>query len=204
MTITNGYATLAELKARIGIASDDTVGDSQLEAIVEAASRAIDEHCGRRFYADSTAGARYYTAEFSDLLFLPDDVISVTTLATDSDGDRTYEDTWETTDYDLQPDNASTDGRPYTRIQITPAGRYAFPVGVRRGVKLTAVYGWSAAPKPVKEATLIQAGRLWARKDAPFGIMGSAEFGQMQAIPRLDPDVLMLLLPFRRMGVSGI
>ena len=40
MAITNGYATLAELKAYLGIA--DTVDDTMLENIIESASRSID------------------------------------------------------------------------------------------------------------------------------------------------------------------
>ncbi len=204
MTISNGYTTLANLKARLKISTTDTADDAVLEAVIEAASRAIDAHCGRHFYTTTTDETRYYTAEFADLLFLPDDVVSVTTLATDADGDRTYETTWAATDYDLEPDNAALGGEPYTRIAVTPAGRYAFPVGVRRGVKIAGKFGYASAPKAVAEACLIQAARLFARKDAPFGAMGSPEFGQFTNIPKLDPDVAMLLRPFLRVGVGAI
>jgi len=42
MAITNGYCTLAQIKASAGIT--DTVDDVLLELAVEAASREIDAH----------------------------------------------------------------------------------------------------------------------------------------------------------------
>ncbi len=52
MAITNGYCTLAELKASLAIT--DSVDDTPLEAAVTAASRMIDDYTGRFFYADGT------------------------------------------------------------------------------------------------------------------------------------------------------
>jgi hypothetical protein len=54
MAITNGYASLAELKAALRIS--DTVDDALLETSIESASRQIDGACERVFY--STAGTR--------------------------------------------------------------------------------------------------------------------------------------------------
>jgi len=48
MAITNGYATLAEIKAYMSIS--DTTDDSLLENLVESASRSIDRIANRRFY----------------------------------------------------------------------------------------------------------------------------------------------------------
>ena len=50
MTAQNGYVTLAELKASLNIAGDDTADDSALASVIERASRAIDGYCGRFFY----------------------------------------------------------------------------------------------------------------------------------------------------------
>lgn len=203
MAPTNGYCTVAELKARLwptGIT--DTNDDAVFDQVITAVSREIDEHCHRRFYAATET--RYFTAEWGDLL-LVHDLISVTTLETDDDGDRTYEHTWATTDYDLGPDNAALDGKPYTKIYTAPNGNYAFPACIRKGVKIAGLWGYaSTAPAAVKEACLLQSARMYKRRDAPFGVIGNAEFGQLQVIPRFDPDVLMLLAPFVRMEVSGV
>ena len=54
-------------------------------------------------------------------------------------------------------------------------------------------------PEPVTEAAFIQAARLWKRKDAAFGPeMGMTETGQLRVFTGLDPDVKMLLGPYRR------
>lgn len=202
MTITNGYATLAQLRARLGFATADTADDTILEAIVAAVSRWIDLHCGRRFWVNSVAEARYYTATDSDLLLCPDDVVTVTALACDEDGDRVYERTWAATDYDLEPYNATLDGQPYTRIAVTPNGQYAFPT-MAKAVKVTGTFGWSAVPDAIREACLLQAERIYKRKDAPFGVLGSAEMGQTLVIPKLDPDVALLLWPYTRQSVGA-
>ncbi len=207
MTITNGYTTLAKLRARLGFASTDTADDTILEAIVMAVSRWIDRETGRRFHSTTNDETRYYTAEFDDVLFCPDDIISVTSLYTDDDGDRTYENTWTATDYDLEPCNASLDSEPYTRIRITPDGDYTFPSGIAKGVKVTGKFGFCATgsqPGLIEEACLLQSARVYKRKDAPFGVLGSAEMGQQMVIPKLDPDVAMMLSGFRRLGMGAL
>ena len=199
MPVTNGYATKEEIKAELGV--PDAQDDSVIEQCIEAASRLIDETCGRVFYQE-VAQTRYYTAEDGDLLFV-DDLVSVTSLATDDTGDRTYGTTWLTTDYDLEPDNAALRGKPYGWIRLSPAGNRAFPTA-RRGVKLIGTFGWPAVPPMVKRAARIQAARLFKRKDAIFGVVGSAEMGQMLVIPKLDPDVCLLLEKLVRPGVNAI
>lgn len=204
MTISNGYTTVDEFKARYYPADmADAIDDAVIEAVVEATSRLIDEHCSRRFWKNTVAEARYYTPEWGDLLIV-DDLVSVTSLKTDEDEDRTYERTWTTADYDLEPYNAglSSPVKPYTQIRTSPKGSYSFP-GTRKGVELTGIFGWYAVPDAINEACLIQSIRLFKRKDTPFGIAGNEELGTLQNIPRLDPDVKMLLEPYRRITSVG-
>lgn len=52
-------------------------------------------------------------------------------------------------------------------------------------------------PEPVVEATVILATRLFRRKDAPFGVIGSPEFG-LSDIAAHDPDVQRLMRPYER------
>jgi hypothetical protein len=199
MTITNGYLTLAELKHRLGLNIGTTSDDADLENIITAVSRLIDARCHRRFYTTDSDETRYYTAEESDYLMPGDDIISITTLYTDNDGDRTYEYTWTATDYDLCPVNAALDGEPYTWLETAPNGDYVFP-RTRRGVKIVGKFGYAAtAPALVKRACYLQCQRVWKRKDAPFGVMGPNEFGQQTVITRLDPDVDEMLVPVTRL-----
>ena len=49
MAITNGYASLTEVKAALRIT--DTIDDSLLEMAIESASRLIDGYASRQFYS---------------------------------------------------------------------------------------------------------------------------------------------------------
>lgn len=198
MAIEHGYCALSELKARLDIQDDRS--DSLLEDVIEAASRKIDGYCGRRFYAATET--RYYTPDLWDELPV-DDLVSVTTLKTDYDSDRTYETAWSASDYELDPPNAASDGMPYTRIRVTPTGRYAFPAYQRRSVEVVGSFGWPDVPHAIREATLILASRFHKRKDAPFGIAGNAELGQL-TLPANDPDVIRLVADYRRFALVGV
>ena len=104
MAITNGYTTLDELKARLNIQLGDVADDAMLESSIEAASRAVDGMCGRHFY--SATETHYYQSERWDEVDT-DDIVSVTTLTTDEDGDRVYEVTWGATDFELGPGDSA-------------------------------------------------------------------------------------------------
>lgn len=52
-------------------------------------------------------------------------------------------------------------------------------------------------PAAVSEAVVIQASRINRRRDAPFGVMGSAELGTSYVIARHDSDVLEMIAPYR-------
>lgn len=154
--LTNCYATLAEFKARfIPTGLTDTTDDAVIVAVIEAVSRKIEqwEYCNRWFYPRTAT--RYYTAEDADLLRV-DDLLSVTTLKTDDDGDRTYETVWTTTDYDLEPFNALNESppQPYTKISLAPNGNYSFP-STRRGVELVGKFGYYEQRK-TSSATLAE------------------------------------------------
>lgn len=85
MTITNGYATLDELKRELAIESLHVLDDAVLEGIIEDASRAVDNHCARQFFAAAASGS-YDLPDFGDpVLWMGDDWLTVTTI-TNGDG----------------------------------------------------------------------------------------------------------------------
>jgi hypothetical protein len=127
-----------------------------------------------------------------------DDLVSVTTLKTDEDGDGVFERTWATTDYFLYPYNAALYGAPYTQIKRTVNGAYYFP-RFGRYVQIVGTFGYSVVPAAVRQACIIIAAKLFKRREAIFGVAGSAEMGQVLVeLPRLDPNVIELLAPFRQ------
>ena len=200
MAVVNGYATLVEIKAAM-TSGMGTSQDTVIERVVTAVSREIDKHCRRWFYGVSET--RYYTPVDYAKLDIDDVGTSGSiTLKTDEDGDRTYETTWASTDYDLWPYNAA----PYMEIHVTPKGDNAWPVKVAKSVQLAAIFGYQSgtsadAPADVREACIIQSTRIFHRKDNPYGVAGNAEMGQLIQIAKLDPDVKLLLENYiRRAG----
>lgn len=204
MTITNGYATLDELKhkARLNIESSDSGYDDMLESIIETVSRKIDDNCNRRFYADSSNTVRFYTAGHSDFLFT-DDIASRSSdsmiIQIDTNGDGVYDNTFADNDYVLEPYNADLDNVPYQKIEISSVGQFLFPVKVKKGVKVTAKWGFPITPLPIKQATLLQSERLFKRFATPLGSESMTALGRMiLTIPALDPDVEMLISRYKK------
>lgn len=203
MAITDGYATLSDVKAALRIT--DNVDDSLLEISIEAASREIDGWC-ERVFTSSTATRIYRPTDVFSVDV--DDLQSITTLKTDSDGDGVFDVTWETTDYQLNPLNGIAGGisTPYT--QVRAIGEYLFPIYEPRNVnaneasiQINGVWGWASIPTAVKQACIILSMRQFKRYDSPTGVMGFGDLGVMR-IGRVDPDIEKLLMPFRKMAFA--
>lgn len=155
----------------------------------------MQQHKGvNRFY--TVEETRYYTAyQASNVLI--SDAVSVSSVATDDDGDRTYSQVWATKDYDLLPYNAANRGEPYRELEVAVNGDYGFPLS-RRGVKVTGEFGYCAianVPSQIREACLLIAHRTWMRKDAIFGVAGNAAMGTVTVIAKVmtDADVMAKL-----------
>jgi hypothetical protein len=184
------YCTSAELKAYRHI--EDAVDDAQIGLVITAASRAVDRFCDRQF--GSAVQTRRYTPRWDKSLCRwaidVDDVMTVVGLEVDYDsaGDGTY--STAVTDFELYPQNAAADGRPWSKVVVKSGA------GSQR-VEVTATFGWTAVPTPVKTATLLQASRFLVRRDAPLGIAGSDD-SQIRLLDRVDPDVAAILRPYRK------
>ena len=202
MAITNGYCTLAELKAALRV--QDAIDDALLELAIESASREIDGYCERVFY--STSATRVY-APTDVYTMTTDDIVSITSLKSSSDG-VTYDTTWATSDYQLEPLNGVAGGlvTPYTRIRAV--GNYLLPAwatgtiyNLEASMQIVGVFGWAAVPTAIRQATVILAMRLFKRLDAPLGVTGFGDMGVMR-VGRFDPDVESLVGPFRKVSAG--
>ena len=198
MAITNGYATLAEAKAYLSIS--DSIDDTMLESMVEAASRSIDNIAGRRFYLDASASARLYRGTNPYILTV-DDFGSTTglALALDTGGDGTYETTLTyNVDYVVEPFNAVAMGKPYT--QITLVGGQLLPwllPNLRPSVELTAKWGFPTVPDDISQACLILTADMYKRKDSVGGNLGISELGAIRMSP-LGRDIAAMTRAYRR------
>ena len=203
MAITNGYATLTQIKAYMSI-SDNTDNDL-LEDLVESASRSIDRIANRRFYLDATASARLYRA-YSNIFVFVDDIGTTSSLvvAMDEDGNGTYSKTLTlNTDYILDPLTSPSLNRPYTQLTMV-SNTESWPIfpgitsnGLRPGVQVTARWGWPSVPDDINMACLILTADLYKRKDAPGGILGLGDLGVVRMSP-IGRDVTAMVRAYKK------
>jgi hypothetical protein len=194
MAIVNGYCSLADVKSSTKIT--DSVDDGLLELAVESASRLVDSYTQRYFYNAGTA-TRLFAPQDNYVTEI-DDLISLTVLQT-SDGDD-FGTTWAAKDYQLEPLNGHVDGltgHPATRIRAVDDFLFNL-LDLEATVRVTGVWGWSAVPTAVKQATVIQAARIFRRNDSPLGIAGFGEMGAVRVGVQLDPDVKHLIDVYRK------
>ena len=206
MSFVTDYCSLSELKAQLRTAtsSDDTA----LGFAITAASRQVDQACNRHFGLTGSAVARLY--DFDGLLIEGRDAVPIDDLQTtvglvvtaDTQFDATYAGTLVlNTDFDLYPWNAAADGSPWTHMVMRPTSSVWVSISSpnARYVSVTGNWGWSAVPTAIKQATLIQAARVFQRRESWAGIAGSPELGnEMRLLAKLDADVQALVQPYIR------
>lgn len=137
----NTYGRLSHMKADVaGVTGADQ--DAIYLRALAAESREFEKACGGRFFYTLNA-TRHYDTRGGACLWLPDyaDIISITSLKFDEDGDGVYELTLtEGTDFWLWPESSG----PKRRIDLNTdyGSRSSFPVG-RRRVQVVGKFGHS-------------------------------------------------------------
>lgn len=200
MAITNGYASLAQVKAALRIPTSDTQDDTLLELCIESSSRQIDGYTQRIFYP-LTATTRVYTPQSAVLVEI-DDLVTLTSLVTADDG-QTFSTTWTASDYQLEPLNGKTGGISTPSTRIRAVGDYLFPVysNEEATVRVTGTFGFSAAPTDIVQATVLMAMRQFKRYDSPLGVAGFGDMGAMR-VSRFDPDIEAMVAPWRKYSIG--
>lgn len=186
------YASAAELATWLNV---ENTG-AELALATEAASRAIDQACNRQFGHDTAA--RLYTPYLHrDRYWVDvDDVVGDDVVIETLDETGNPVDT--ITDFILTPRNATADGRPYSRIELSRGVTATDPL------RITATWGWSAIPGAVKLACLTQAGRFYGRRESPAGpltshVVDDVRRGWAAGKQELDADVAAAIAPYRRL-----
>jgi len=159
----DSYATAGDYGSHVDkTATDD---DVDLAFQLNAVSRFIDRRVRRRdgFNKTAAAEARIYDGNGKSLLWLPDDIATVTGLIvkTDLNGDYDYVDANETltinTHFWPGPYNADkgSEPKPYEWLELRPDNSVvtSWPLQ-RRALEVTAVFGWPEVPTAIKELTI--------------------------------------------------
>lgn len=196
------YASLELVRDALKVKTGDTSRDHLIVGAILAASRSIDNRCGRQFWQEATASARTYSTRGGRVYRDRDgeEVLFVDDIATESGlivevGDGT---TWSTVTDQIEPepDNAIARGRAIEALRW-PCGRWS----AYRKARITARRGWPALPDEITQAGQIQSVRLYSRKDSPEGVLGSAEWGTVR-VARVDPDVEALISDYVLPGIG--
>lgn len=189
--------TVATFRAWKGNATEPT--DAVIQAAIDAAEEAINDHCGRIFAVASGSSARSFApaAPGSTLLFIPDctTVTSVTEYGTEVDSSS----------YQLEPVNGRTSAgttSPYTAIR-----RYGTPwlwdFGFAR-ISVTATWGWAALPARYTEATKILTADVLDQKNLQNGVLGFTDYAgiRVKANPMVSSLLIRLVRTENTVGIA--
>lgn len=196
------YCTLAEVKADMpesGLSSS-TDYDTALTQMVTDASRLIDSLVGRwenYFYPSTSGETRYYDGN-ADVEMRVDEMVSITSVAVSEQGGVESSDytSWGSSDYYSWPYNATANAEPIRKLCVDVwNGSKTYWNPYRKSVKVTGLFGYSAAPPAIiSRAARIQAMRWFMRAKQGYQDAGAiVELGQMTYVKELDPDVQKIL-----------
>jgi hypothetical protein len=193
----SNYATLAQVKAALRIT--DQIDDALLNTSISAASRWVEGWCGRNFEVASGTAVRDYVPSGRMEPLIVEDLTSVVSIKIDEDLDRTFGTTLAEIDFQLEPVNGRSFGNQFPFYVIRPQEDGYWPTYFERAtVRVEATFGWPALPDAVREATILQASRLYTRLSSPVGVVSFGDMGAIRVSRFVDPDVEMLLAPYRR------
>jgi hypothetical protein len=196
------YASLDQLKGARKTTTTDR-DDDMSQALLTAARR-IDKTTGdRQFWLDKTVSARIfrmkgrvYSTDEGEWLIV-DDIGSLSGLVVEV-GDGT---TWTAvTGYQTGPENALAKRQPINRL-LRPVSSWSGSWSGPNQARITARWGWPAVPDEIVRANLLQANRLYTRKDSPDGVLGNAEWG-VTRVSSIDPDVRDLIADYCLAGMG--
>jgi hypothetical protein len=131
-----------------------------------------------------------------------DDLDVLTTLKTSTNLDGVFDQTWQPTDYQLEPLNKIAGGIPTPYTHIRAVGDYWFPTNMEEAtVEVTGVFGWDDVPTAIEQACILQSARYFKRADSPMGVAGFDAMGVVR-LSRIDPDLATLLEPYCKVRMA--
>jgi len=191
MPLGTAYATLSELKTRLGIT--DANDDARATNALASATSGINGFCGRQFNDAGSTSTRLYRPDSAYVC--PVDDFSTTTGLSITVNNAP----WTTVQYELDPLNGVVDGEPgfpYSRIHAIQGNTFYPTWPGKANVSVTAQWGWAAVPDAVHDACLIAAEEIFKLRDLPFGVGGYGQFGVIQV--RNNPFVARMLARYQR------
>jgi hypothetical protein len=132
----HSYLGRDDFKRTLG--STMATNDVALRRALEGVAQQFDDWLDRTF--QPYQATRVYTARDPFSLTV-DDLLSVSAVRMDQDGDRVYEVALTTADWEASPVNAAVERKPYQWLDTQPNGSWRF-TGVRRGMQVSGTWGY--------------------------------------------------------------
>lgn len=185
----NLYADAGTFARRyVNDATLDAGDQTEMLAVLEGVSRAIDDYCDRHFFA--ITATRVFPGDGYSSMWIPD-LISATSVKLDEDEDGTFETTLTTASYRLvRPGHYDADGTPKTKIELRPNGAVGTFQATPRLLEIAGIWGYT-------NATVIPAATLTENLD-------TSEVGVDVSGGTLFEIGQTILIDSEQMYVSGI
>ncbi len=116
--------------------------DNELFELLAAVSDWVDRYCNRHFYP--RLETLLVAGQGAGKLLIPD-LITITSLKEDTTDNGTFDTTWATTDYRLEPFNATPTahwGLPYTSITVRSGGTKTEFAKAEQNFQIVGVWGY--------------------------------------------------------------
>ncbi len=127
------FATLDQLRTRLGLTTIDTADDQRLIGVLQASAAQIERATGRRFCPRQKAIQHNYSSSLE--LLLDDDLLELTSLI---NGDGSL---MNLTDVIPVPDEA-----PYSYLRLTGSSAFTWNMSPLQAVTISGIWGWHDRP----------------------------------------------------------
>lgn len=187
------YATLADVRAYLGLATAETGDDTLITAFITRAQKIIESYCRRTFEAsiDTTRTFDPTRQASGRLLYLDHDLAAITTV-TNGDGVAV-------TEYATLPANET----PYygLRIKSNAGQTWTYSGDPEGAISITGRWAYSTtAPADIAHATIRLAAYIYKQKDNSLDLDRTVIAGDATILPvSLPSDLKLLLRSYRRL-----
>jgi len=169
---------------------DDPAGgtgdDNEMFQLLLSVSEAIEQYTNRHFYTLTTT--KLFDGSGTTRLLVPD-LLSVTSLKSDDDEDKTFETTWATGDYWLAPYNAEPTkhwGHAYTSIEVRDKGTQSSFTKAEQIYQVIGAWGYRDLVEASGSLINDAAGMDAAEPTTPYDGGGAIAIGQTIRIDTED------------------
>ena len=198
---TNALCTLVEARAFLQKDAADTEQDTIIESLIDRASEAIINYCGREFAPAAAATLRRFRYRGGNMLDLsPYDLQSATLVQIDTETSS------PTTlvaddDYTFEPFPARDGVYQWMELPNYDVDSSCYPKGFRE-VEITGTWGFATVPADVKHAAIVTVA-IWMRRDvSAFSTTFNLDEGRLERPEGLPSSVRGTLAGYKRINLG--